>query len=260
MSPALRENVFQSGRIDKNYFSILRSTAPVAGNFHVDPIYFSLNHFESCSQEDLAQWLRKNPSMIHKLSPLRKRQLPIRLSERMEWMKLKNTISEVKLVPKSQSRALATQLEIGSFSVEDEQFLFQHPEQVDPAWCSSIPSLVWLALCESPQRVKILEEYDARELAFAWVGPQIVLDRISADLPESKLKNLKYYLTKVVEPLFRLNLNIFNSLLNEKFTENDCDKFIDRIKLTKIKIKNFNKFLLDTGTFKKTVIFKNQLL
>ena len=69
----------------------------------------------------------------------------------------------------------------------------------------------------------------------------------------------EYYLEHVVKPLFKLNIKLFNTLLGTNFNEEQCSEFIAKIKLTKEKIKNFNKFLLENG-FKKTKIEKNQLL
>jgi hypothetical protein len=69
-----------------------------------------------------------------------------------------------------------------------------------------------------------------------------------------------YYLNKVVQPLFELNLETFNLLLNTKFINSQCLDFINHIKLSKEKIKKFNDFLLKSQKIKKTTIEKEQLL
>ena len=70
----------------------------------------------------------------------------------------------------------------------------------------------------------------------------------------------KYYYDNVIKPLFELNLEIFNKELNENYQKSECLKFIEKIKLSSKKIKNFNNYLLSTNNFKKTKINKNELL
>jgi hypothetical protein len=62
----------------------------------------------------------------------------------------------------------------------------------------NIQTLVWLAQKDDAFIQKTLSRYDARSLASAWVGPEAVLKKLEAQLPEKKLKLLLNYREKTI--------------------------------------------------------------
>lgn len=182
----------------KDYSLYFVSLKPLELSYHDHPYYLDPRGLSSVSQEDLCAQIRGDLGLWHFLSPMRQQNLPLSLEERLGALQSKPEGKKTPLSLKNQSplRVLETKHSWGELSSEDEETLFRHPEMVPSALRENIHSLAWLAQKENSIIQNVLSRYDARSLASAWVGPESVLKKLEAQLPEKKLKVLLSYLEK----------------------------------------------------------------
>lgn len=199
MTQEQREHVLGAKQLDTAYFSYVRQTPPVNLGYHMDARYLmSGKDFLSVSQDDLLEWVNKNPKQFHRVTPLRWDLLPLSLESRITFnsmpMPALQDTDPVKVGVKSKPRVLVSQLQIKTLKASDEEFIWNNPDKVPEQVRGSLRSLVWLALSPVDYRTKILGELDARQLAEAWTGPEPVLAKLTEVLPEKKREMLKHFL------------------------------------------------------------------
>lgn len=192
-----KKNLMDQFSLMKDYSLYFVSLEPRELSYHEHPYYLDPQGLLGTSQEDLSEQVRKDFAMWHFLSPMRQQNLPLSLEERLQAAQTKpegkKTFAQKQQSPQ---RVLETKLSWGEISSEDEAALYSHPEMVPVALRENIQSLVWLAQKEEAFIQKTLSRYDARSLASAWVGPEAVLKKLEAQLPEKKLKLLLNYKEK----------------------------------------------------------------
>lgn len=188
-----------------SYLSYIRQFPPVNANHHTDARYLTaIAQFRFMSQHDLASWIMQNQPYLLRLTPLRWENLPISLVDRINLtMSMSNgslgdpsQLDPAKVVVshRSQPRELAMPLKVKSISLEDEVFLWTNAQKIPSYMRVSLPTLVWLAACPIEVRKTVLADYNARDLAEAWVGPDEVLASIGEALPSKKLNMLQSYM------------------------------------------------------------------
>jgi hypothetical protein len=184
----------------KSYSLFFVDIGPRELSYHEHPYYLDPMGLLWISQEDLSAQVRLNYSHWHFLSPMRQQNLPLTLEERLTAVQTKPDTRKPNFEsrPPSELRVLEAKLSWGELSSEDESALFNHPEMVPAAMRNNIHSLVWLAQKDDTFIQKALAKYDARTLAAAWVGPDGVLKKLEAQLPEKKLKLLLNYKEKMI--------------------------------------------------------------
>lgn len=188
-----------------SYLSYIRQFAPVNANHHTDARYLNaIAQFRFMSQQDLAAWIMQNQPYLLRLTPLRWENLPISLVDRINFtMSMSNgslgdasqlDASKVVVSHRSPPRELPMPLKVKSISIEDEVFLWTNSQQIPSYMRASLPTLVWLASCPIEVRKTVLADYNARDLAEAWIGPDEVLSAIGEALPSKKLNMLQSYM------------------------------------------------------------------
>lgn len=182
----------------KDYSLSFVEAEPLELSYHEHPYYLDPLELFQLSQEDLCQLTRQELALWHFLSPMRQQNLPLTLEERLKAVQTKPDSKKPQFPDRKPStpRTLEARISWGDLTSEDERSLFDHPDMVPVALREHIQSLVWLAQKEEAYIQKVLLRYDARSLASAWVGPEEVLKKLEAQLPEKKLKLLLTYIEK----------------------------------------------------------------
>ena len=194
LSATQRESLRSSWPLDKKYFEVIFDAVPAAHDFHQDPIYFEPNPFVNLDQKDLAVWLRKSPGSFRFVSPMRNQSLTLSFEERLGLMNSGGSVRAAAAPDqRSEKRLLVPSFRGVRLTVADEEFLFRSPEKITAEIRGRFRTLVWLALREPAYRQQVLSEFDAREIAEAWTGPEEVLAILEADLPEPKRDMLHAY-------------------------------------------------------------------
>jgi len=149
------------------------------------------------SEENLAKMVRTSGSTWHFLSPMRQKHLPLSFEEKLRALQSEPSKAKpTKPTAKSQPRSFENKPSWGEMSLEDESSVFQQPDMVPETLRPFVKSLLWLAQKDQSFVEQTLSKYDARALASAWIGPQEVLAKLEAALPEKKRKLLLTYASK----------------------------------------------------------------
>ncbi|HMN67248.1 MAG TPA: hypothetical protein PKC28_01795, partial [Bdellovibrionales bacterium] len=135
MTQEQREKVLTSGQIDPQYFSHVRQVSPVNLNYHTDARYLMFGRdFQAMNQADLSEWLKKNPNLFYRVTPLRWDLLPLSLEDRIRFNEMKVEQKEssepLKLAVKSKPRLLQSKLHVRVLRGEDEEFLWRNSDRV----------------------------------------------------------------------------------------------------------------------------------
>ncbi len=196
----------------KDYSAYFSEITPAQRNYHEHPYYLDPAQLCSLSQLDVLTIVRKDLSLWHSLSPMRKQTIDLSLDEKLKA--IQSTSKKEKFAASAQSplRTLDTAPTWGDMTFEDELSVFQNPSMVPEKMRHHIRSLVWLAAKDKSYIEKVLSRYDAKTLALAWVGPNEVLKILEQGLPEKKLKLLLTYKEKVTSSR---HSDIFQQLVDE---------------------------------------------
>lgn len=206
-----RAELMKSAPFMKDYCASFLTAEPEETAHHEHPFYLDPTPLSAVSQEDLADAVRAQPSLWHRLSPLRQQNLPLSLEEKLKAMQS----VPAKAAPPSKAsapRALQPKPAWGQLTVDDETAVFRNPDLIPAPLRPHVKSLVWLARKDQPSIQRALSKYDARALAAAWVGPDEVLKKLESALPEKKLKLLETYRERT--PAAR-NSPVFLGLVDE---------------------------------------------
>lgn len=198
----------------KDYSLFCVDIRPSELSYHEHPYYLSPRGLLWTSQEDLSAQVRQDFGLWHFLSPMRQQNLPLVLEERLTAVQTKPESKNTLIEAQSPLRTLEAKLSWKDLSSEDEATLLNHPEMVPVAMRANIRSLVWLVQKDEAFIQKALARYDARSLALAWVGPESLLKKLEAQLPEKKLKLLLNYKEKMAPSR---NSDAYASLVAEGF-------------------------------------------
>jgi len=78
--------------------------------------------------------------------------------------------------------------------VAEEEGLLDSPEPLDRLVLGRLSSLIGARTLSDADLMSILEKFDARDLASAWIGPPALLERMKAQLTPAKAELLDSYL------------------------------------------------------------------
>lgn len=198
----------------KDYSLFCVDIRPSELSYHEHPYYLAPRGLLWTSQEDLSSQVRQDFGLWHFISPMRQQNLPLNLEERLTAVQTKPETKNSLTEAKSPFRVLEAKLSWKDLSSEDEATLLNHPEMVPVAMRENIRSLVWLVQKDEAFIQKALARYDARSLALAWIGPENLLKKLEAQLPEKKLKLLLNYKEKMAP---NRNSDAYASLVAEGF-------------------------------------------
>lgn len=198
----------------KDYSLFCVDIRPQELSYHEHPYYLAPRGLLWTSQEDLSSQVRQDFGLWHFLSPMRQQNLPLNLEERLTAVQAKPETTKPLTEAQSPLRVLEAKLSWKDLSSEDEATLLNHPEMVPVAMRENIRSLVWLVQKDEVFIQKALARYDARSLALAWIGPETLLKKLEAQLPEKKLKLLLNYKEKMAPSR---NSDAYASLVAEGF-------------------------------------------
>ena len=179
-----------------NHFSLLSQSNEgwIDDIAYLDPI-----PTHQLSNEDLAQTLKKQPSLYGMLSRMRQAALPLEVHERIMLSRLPThgvAAEKISLGAASASalRPLRKRLQLEIRSDEQERSLLSFsPFSLEIA--EDVPSLGWLLQVPEEARTQILERFSARDLASAWVAPAEILSQIERFVPEKKMEVVRSYVS-----------------------------------------------------------------
>lgn len=182
----------------KSYVVHFMNTQPLNKMLHDHPYYLQPLNLRNTSQEDLKKEIKKNRQIWNILSPIRQLHMEFPIAEKLTLVA--SDISEKidwQFHKSSNFRDLGAVKKIGAISLQDEEVLLHQPDLVPKNWQKNIPTLIWLAQRDAEYITQVLNQYDARALASAWIATPDVLEKLERCLPEKKLKLVKSYITKV---------------------------------------------------------------
>ena len=187
MSPEQRKQVLAKWAGGKMYASFVTGFPPHKESFHTHPYYVAPSDLSTVSMDGAAEWLQREASAWHLLSPLRQKHLKLELKKRVALADIKAPTAAISQpVASSKVRVVTQSMDITSLSAQDELQLWENPAFVPPALRNGIASLVWVAKLGDRDRQTLLAGYSARDLASVWLGPVPVLAIIENTLPEKK--------------------------------------------------------------------------
>lgn len=211
-----------------SYLSYIRQFTPVNLGHHTDARYLTaISKLRFLSQQDLAKWLMENREFLPLLTPLRWEYLPISLSDRVTMTvnvseamangaSAQLDVSKVVVSQRSAPRELPMPLDVKSISAEDEIFIWNNAQTLPAYMRTALSTLVWLAISPIETRKKVLGEFNARELAEGWIGPDEVLEALKEALPSKKLGMLQSYLNEI-QP--SRNSDVYRTLVAQGIAE-----------------------------------------
>ena len=180
------------------YFSGMKNKKDLF--FHSHPCYLQPVGTENLSNYDLKNYVKREPSLWHTLSPLRQAALHLSLTEQMNCLKapVKGIVlPSAAVISENSKRKFKSSVSArAELSFADEEAILAQPDSVAPEFRSVAFSLVWLAMCPLEVRQKVLKAYSAQEIASAWFGCDAVIVALQESVAETKLKLIQSYLDK----------------------------------------------------------------
>ncbi len=186
----------------EEYAAYVSKLEPAAEAYHQHPAYLKAPAFSHLSQEDLFQSLKNNSGDYSKLTPMRLKDSPLSLLEKIHVMSEAKSSREKSLhisFPEvhSQKRVFESGFELGTLSSEDELSIFNDPSSIPSSFRRQVQSLVWFALLPLEVRQGFTDKLNAQDLAQAMVGPTVILESLLESLPEKKRNLVREYSQKV---------------------------------------------------------------
>lgn len=182
----------------KEYSAYFINLKPELFDEYKNPFYLQPVSCRHLSMQDLMAQIKKDMSRWHQLSPIRQAHMPFNLKDKITAISSKVKFDFLwENLPASSPRLLTKVLAPIYLTEAEETSVFSNPESIPPDFYNSIISLCWLALLDNNDISKVLERFDARSLAEAWIAAPTILDKLSSILPEKKLKALNSYRSRL---------------------------------------------------------------
>lgn len=191
-----------------------------------DPSLLSPQPIWYLDMDLLTQFIRANPAAMHLLSPVRLMALKLRPSERMElYHRAENQSAKKFDWPKERcpARILKRSMRMQVNSDEEEAEILAMP---NPSFelMEQVPSLGWLLRLPTERISQLLQDFSARDLASAWVGPKEVLELLMPYVGVKKQALMMSILEKtpssrespVYSAIHRVTLDGLKSLQSDK--------------------------------------------
>lgn len=161
------------------------------------PYYFYPMPIELLSNENLAILMEEHPALYLELSPIRQKNIHLSPKLRIKAMsvdpesQIDNSIF-TGLNP-SVPRVLDKKYTFSFNSMEEEVEILSMSE-ADLSVIKSFPSIGWGLRLPEETLKQVLDMFNAKELALAWIAPVDVLEKFKILIPEKKAKLLESYL------------------------------------------------------------------
>ena len=199
--PLARKQVLLSGLpFGKEYANYLSTVPEREGIWEQHPYYLNPLPIWKISNAALAQQVKDAPSLIGMLSPMRLTYIPMDSSEiltlRHVGSKVTAGVIDFSKIPDSPLRQLGVSTRIASRNDDDDMKLLSMTD-VDLADMQEIITLVWVMQVGDERLKALVKDLSAADLASAWIGPDIVLEKLEKALAPKKLKILKSYQGKI---------------------------------------------------------------
>lgn len=182
------------------YVSFLAGASEKSINIDNEPYYLNPYRISHLDSKALTEIIRINPSIYSRVSSLRAASLMLSAQERVDIATSSDTdeveIPRFETLAGSPLRRLDKIVEIRVSSTEEEAGLLANDLPI--AAKRGVRSLGWLLELTDDEAKSILARYTARQLAQCWVGPDDVLTRVGALLPEKKRQLLDTYVSSQI--------------------------------------------------------------
>lgn len=191
-----------------DYVRFFSDLEPVNLGYHDDPTYLRPLPISHLNQASVSRWAQTNTKHIQNLSRIRFEHLEISAKEKIRLLGATDTedhgsagldASIFEKMPPSPSRQFQVAMPMAIKDVAEEKELLASVKGLSAQAKARVVSLGWLLEIPKENAQAILQNFTARDLASAWVGPEEVLVRLETYLPERKLRLLKDYI-KTSEP------------------------------------------------------------
>jgi len=218
----IKQEILREVSFLQSYTSYLATKHPTDLGLEQHPSYLDPLPIYLLDNASVTKIVLDNPSIFSKVSPLRmeKLDIPANILVELDSAVDGNTASQDSLIktisssPASEPRNLRSSQEFRIRSIEDEQALLER-DPFDINLARRVRSLGWLVRLQESKVVEILENFSAKELATAWIGPESVLKQLEDKLSEGKRENLKSYCANTIQSrdsvafnkLFQLSLS-----------------------------------------------------
>jgi len=193
-----REAILGSMQDLDEYILFLSGISEVDRGYASDPYFITPLAINESDNVSLTEAIRSEPSLLNRISSIRLQYLDLSASERISLRKDAEGLDAGLASPrleKSEPRDLRRKMVIKVNSIEEEQRLASMDE-IDLETKEEVQTLIWAEGLSDPDLESILNQFSARDLAEAWVGPEDLLSKFSKMLPLRKLQLLENYLKK----------------------------------------------------------------
>ncbi|MCB9092788.1 MAG: hypothetical protein H6621_04005 [Halobacteriovoraceae bacterium] len=188
-----------------DYANFIADLEGVDKKYVNETYYFNPLALHEISNENLTDLVKKYNSVFHLLPKMRVANLLIDATEKkklyMKKYNQKDTEFELQSINWSEykstdKRQFESNLTFYFESVEEEEAFFQEKD-IDFSLVKAFPSLTWLTFLESEDARNILGQFNAKELALAWIAPQSTLEQLEELLPDKKVELLRSYTDQI---------------------------------------------------------------
>lgn len=168
-------------------------------DLHSSSYYLKPLPLSAINNVDLSKIIHQAPSCYAKISPIRQKSLQLSLSQQLEIINGKITTEVDNGVFSGISSAPRTLKIVQGleFSDELEEAELLQVERIPLDVMTKTLSLVWAMKIDSSALSDILRDVSAKELAQAWVGPELVLNHLRSCLGEKKAAVVEGYRAQV---------------------------------------------------------------
>ena len=196
-----RKSVISETSFMKQYVETLNGREGKDLGYIHHPYYLApltVNHLDNSS---LTEMVKKYPSLVFKVSPLRTKHLSLSALDRVRLElaaegKEGERTPDFKEAPVGKQRVFSQKTPILVGSTDEESALVKL-KGISLELKSRIPSLAWLLELSEPKRAQVLEMMTNEELAMAWVGPQDILEKLKKSLSVERRAELSVWLGRV---------------------------------------------------------------
>ncbi len=206
-----------------SYSFYLNTLEGVDLGFLEEPTYLNPIQIEYFDNSTVTDLVRKNYSLMKRLSSLRLQGLSLGIQERLELHSKAQALDssaanekiDIKGIKKSPLRALPSFLKIEIQSLDQEIELLQS-NHISMELIEAVPSLIWANRLSTDELSQLLSPWSARDLASAWIGPEETLKLLGGCIADKKLKLVSSMLKNVPPSRKSVAFNKIHRLMVEK--------------------------------------------
>ena len=194
ISISMKEKLMDDIPFLMTYVSYLTTVEGVNLGHDQDPYYLNPLDISHIDNEILTNLTQGNPILMKKLPPMRVNYLNLKISQKIELLHKVTDVSvtelpDFKQIEESEPRMIKKKEMFRIQSIEEEMEVLQASYKKEDVMdvVSSVASLGWITMLPSERATDILHNYNARQIASAWIGPDEVLDKIGSYMNRDKL-------------------------------------------------------------------------